>query len=40
MTFKNTLEFAQQLDAQDELKNYRDEFIFPQHPNPTLVGKE
>jgi len=28
MTFQNTREFAQQLDAQDELKNYREEFIF------------
>ena len=29
MNFQNTREFAQRLDAQDELKNYRDEFIFP-----------
>jgi kynureninase len=29
MIFQNTREFAQSLDAQDELKNYRDEFIFP-----------
>lgn len=29
MSFQNTREFAQQLDAQDELSNYRDEFIFP-----------
>jgi kynureninase len=29
MNFQNTREFAQSLDAQDELKNYRDEFIFP-----------
>ena len=29
MEFKNTREFAQQLDAQDELFKYRDEFIFP-----------
>ena len=29
MDFQNTREFAQQLDAQDELKNYRNEFIFP-----------
>lgn len=29
MEFKNTLEFAQSLDAQDHLKKYRDEFIFP-----------
>ncbi|WP_333694758.1 kynureninase [Flavobacterium sp.] len=29
MNFQNTREFAQQLDAQDELYKYRDEFIFP-----------
>jgi kynureninase len=30
MTFQNTLEFAQQLDAQDPLNKYQQEFIFPQ----------
>ncbi|WP_431163433.1 kynureninase [Flagellimonas beolgyonensis] len=30
MTFQNTLAFAQQLDAQDTLAKYRDEFHFPQ----------
>jgi kynureninase len=29
MTFKNTKEFAQELDSQDKLNKYRDEFIFP-----------
>ncbi|MEP3208521.1 MAG: kynureninase [Maribacter sp.] len=29
MTFHNTLEFAQNLDAKDKLRNYRDEFHFP-----------
>ena len=29
MTFQNTKEFAQQLDSQDKLNKYRDEFIFP-----------
>lgn len=29
MNFQNTREFAQQLDAQDELFKYRDEFLFP-----------
>lgn len=29
MNFQNTREFAQQLDTQDELFKYRDEFIFP-----------
>lgn len=37
MTFQNTLAFAQQLDAQDELKNYRNEFIFPQHNNQNVI---
>ncbi|NHN27667.1 kynureninase [Flavobacterium jejuense] len=30
MNFQNTREFAQELDRQDELAHYRDEFIFPQ----------
>lgn len=30
MTFENTLEFAKQLDAQDKLYKYRDEFFFPE----------
>ncbi len=30
MTFKNTKVFAQELDSQDPLGKYRDEFIFPQ----------
>ncbi|NGY38564.1 kynureninase [Flavobacterium sp. XN-5] len=29
MTFENTREFAKQLDSQDKLNKYRDEFIFP-----------
>lgn len=36
MTFINTREFAQNLDAQDELKKYRDEFHFP-HVNGKQV---
>jgi len=35
MEFKNTLEFAQSLDAKDKLRTYRDEFIFPK-----VNGKE
>lgn len=35
MEFKNTLEYAQSLDAQDNLRTYRDEFIFPK-----IKGKE
>ncbi|RTY92504.1 kynureninase [Flavobacterium sp. GT3R68] len=30
MTFQNTREFAQELDAQDILAHYRNEFIFPE----------
>lgn len=37
MTFQNTREFAQQLDAQDELKSYRNEFIFPQHNGKDVI---
>ncbi len=29
MIFENTREFAQQLDAKDDLRKYRDEFLFP-----------
>ena len=36
MTFINTREFAQSLDAQDELRKYRDEFHFP-HVNGKQV---
>ena len=37
MTFQNTLEFAQQLDAQDKLSKYRNEFIFPQHDGKNVI---
>ena len=37
MTFKNTRECAQQLDTQDELKKYRNEFIFPQHNGKNVI---
>ena len=37
MTFQNTLEFAQQLDSQDKLSKYRDEFIFPQHDGKNVI---
>ena len=37
MTFQNTLEFAQQLDAQDKLSKYRNEFIFPQHEGKNVI---
>jgi hypothetical protein len=29
MTFENTKKFARQLDSEDKLNKYRDEFIFP-----------
>ncbi|SHF49213.1 Kynureninase [Salegentibacter echinorum] len=37
MTFKNTLEFAQKLDAEDKLARYREEFIFPQHNGENVI---
>jgi kynureninase len=37
MDFQNTLDFAQKLDAQDELKKYREEFIFPQHNGKNVI---
>jgi len=37
MNFQNTLEFAQQLDQQDELSKYRNEFIFPQHKDKNVI---
>ncbi len=37
MVFQNSREFAQQLDAQDELKHYRNEFIFPQHHGKNVI---
>lgn len=37
MNFQNTLEFAQQLDAQDVLNAYRNEFIFPQHNGENVI---
>jgi hypothetical protein len=33
MTFENTKEFARQLDSEDKLNKYRDEFIFPNKSN-------
>ncbi|NRT16140.1 kynureninase [Flavobacterium sp. 28A] len=37
MTFENTKAFAQQLDSQDKLHNYRSEFIFPKVNNKEVV---
>lgn len=37
MNFQNTREFAKQLDAQDELNHYQNEFIFPQHEDKKVI---
>jgi kynureninase len=37
MTFQNTREYAQQLDAHDPLSKYRSEFIFPQHNGKNVI---
>ena len=37
MTFENTLEFAQQLDAQDKLSKYQEEFIFPKVNDKKVI---
>lgn len=37
MTFENTKEFARQLDSQDKLNKYRDEFIFPKVNNKKVI---
>jgi kynureninase len=37
MTFENTLVFAQQLDLQDTLQHYQDEFIFPKVQDKKVI---
>ncbi|OEY73129.1 kynureninase [Salegentibacter salarius] len=37
MQFKNTLDFAKELDAEDKLSSYRDQFIFPQHEGENVI---
>lgn len=37
MTFQNTKEFAQELDRQDELSSYRNEFSFPQVNGKNVI---
>jgi len=37
MTFKNTYGFAEELDNQDDLKGFRDEFYFPQHQGENKI---
>lgn len=36
-SFENTAAFAQNLDAQDPLKNWRNEFYFPQHNGKNML---
>lgn len=37
MQFQNTLSFARELDQQDALRHYKDEFIFPQHKGKNVI---
>ena len=37
MTFQNTREFAKQLDSQDVLNHYQDQFIFPKVDGKRVI---
>jgi len=37
MIYQNTLAFAESLDAQDELKDFRNEFLIPQHEGRDAI---
>ena len=37
MIFQNSLAFAKELDQQDALSEYRDQFIFPQHNGKNVI---
>lgn len=37
MNFKNSLDFASELDGKDELKHFRNEFIIPPHENNPAI---
>jgi kynureninase len=37
MNFSNSLDFAQKQDAQDPLRSYREQFIFPQHQGRPVL---
>lgn len=37
MEYHNTLDFARQMDAQDSLRHFRDEFLFPQHDGRPVL---
>jgi kynureninase len=37
MDYQNTLEFALQMDEQDELKHFRDKFLIPQHNGRDVI---
>lgn len=36
-TYKNELAFAKSLDDRDELKSYRQKFLFPQHNGKDVI---
>lgn len=37
MNYQNSLAFARQIDAADPLKNFRTQFLFPQHQNNNVI---
>lgn len=37
MQYENTLAFAQNLDRQDPVRSYRDQFVFPQHREKNVL---
>ena len=37
MQFQNTIEYARELDSQDKISSYRDQFIFPQHEGENVI---
>ena len=37
MTFENSIDFAKKLDEQDPLKEFRSQFLFPQHEGKPVV---
>lgn len=37
MHYENTLAFAHDLDQQDQLRHYRDQFLFPQHQGKAVL---
>ena len=37
MIYQDTLEFAERLDTQDELRDFRNEFLIPQHHGKDAI---